>query len=91
MSILVQGMNMPEEPVAIIICPDSKVFRVSYPEQIAEAVPIPPHGRLIDADALEKQVKHDAIRSDVFMKFMCRYLENAPTIIPADPVEEGET
>lgn len=48
---------------------------------------VPPHGRLIDADALMKQVEHDTPLSDVFEKTMRRYLLNAPTIIPAEEVE----
>lgn len=96
MSILIKDMKMPKEPIALIIYPDGKVFRVAYPEQIAEAVPVPPHGRLIDADALSAKLNmlfamafgegdtayHSAYRS------LGRVVENAPTIIPA---EEGET
>lgn len=50
-------------------------------------VPIPHHGRLIDADALMKKVlpkNNDA-------KFKCvplKDLVNAPTIIPAEPPKE---
>lgn len=50
MSVLIKGMDMPIEPIALIICPDGKVFRVSHQEQSAEAIPVPSHGRLIDAD-----------------------------------------
>ena len=55
--------------------------------EFSEVEEIPPHGRLIDADALMKQIEHDTPLSSVFEKTMRRYLYNAPTIIPA---EEGE-
>ena len=48
-------------------------------------VPIPPHGRLVDADALE---------ASCFMGSSSFYTQSdidyAPTVIPADPTEEGE-
>lgn len=47
-------------------------------------VPVPHHGRLIDADALTKQIKRDGIASDPFVKIVCDYFKDAPTIIPAD-------
>jgi len=72
-----------------------------------KAVPIPPHGRLIDADALSKSFEKTANyyyehNSEVSSSFwsggeICTewyavedLLENAPTIIEADPAEEGE-
>lgn len=45
------------------------------------AVPVPPHGRLIDADALH--IPHDICDGEEAMEF----IREAPTIIPA---EEGE-
>ena len=47
-------------------------------------VELPPHGRLIDADALMKKVEHDTPLSTVFEKTMRMYLNNAPTIIEAE-------
>ena len=46
-------MPQGEETVTIQICPDGSIwqrFRGTVPG--AKAVPVPPHGRLIDADAL---------------------------------------
>ena len=68
-------------------------------------VSVPPHGRLIDADALA-----DVFRGFIAMYDSCPFSQlslpdkarrdelqsalaeviNAPTIIPADPAEEGE-
>ena len=50
-----------------------------------EAVPVPPHGRLIDADAAEKKVNDLFVES--LGKILClNLLEGMQTIIPA---EEG--
>ncbi len=62
------------------------------------AIPVPPHGRLIDADALRQTMYHEAFETDSPMqkwdsgcwiryKMFERMEEAAPTIIPA---EEGE-
>jgi hypothetical protein len=56
MSILIKGVEMPkgDEMLCINICPDGKVY-IDFDlkcKRIATAVPVPPHGRLIDADAL---------------------------------------
>ena len=81
-SILIKGVKMPiDAPVIIKICPDGSVSRV-HEGVVAKAVPVPPHGRLIDADALVR---------DNGIKEIPEYYEvvrDAPTIIPA---EEGET
>lgn len=63
-----------------VVDPDSK------PEW-CDLIPVPDHGRLVDADALMKQVEHDAPLSAVYEKTMRRYLNNAPTIIPGDKKE----
>lgn len=51
-------------------------------------VPVPPHGRLIDAEALMGRIEHDTPLSSTFEKVVRRYIKDAPTIIPA---EEDET
>ena len=56
--------------------------------QVAEAYELPPHGRLIDADALmqgcERVQGEYAIREYAFSQSA---IEAAPTIIPANEVE----
>ena len=85
MSILIKGMEMPTSPVLFCIHPDGKVFAdLEGGWREYQAVPVPPHGRLIDADALMKQVEHDTPLSDVYEKTMRRYLNNAQTIIEAE-------
>jgi hypothetical protein len=80
-------MEIPTEDQEIIIRIDSSgtvMTEYALPISWAKAVPIPPHGRLGDLDALIKKIPvvsyeiHENIRT---------LLESAPTIIPT---EEGE-
>ena len=55
-------------------------------------VAVPDHGRLIDADKLKKQIEDEKRFSAVYEKATSRYLDNAPTIIPADEEDnDGHT
>ena len=53
-------------------------------------VPVPPHGRCIDADAVEKMVVGSVNQEDaqgfMFTKIICQILKDAPTIIPAESI-----
>ena len=70
MSILIKGMNLPKEEVAVIIYSDGEVRTEGWEKY--SAVEVPEHGRLIDADALiedlERQCKEvfriDAVSPD---------------------------
>lgn len=98
MSILIKGMEMPKS-CEIIIRIDEKgevyVYN-QYPTKIYKAIPVPQHGRLIDADALEVQdgwlrdSKYFAQESShTHITFVYRNdIYNAPTVIPAD--KDGE-
>lgn len=58
---------------------------------IYKAVPVPPHGRLIDADALpiyDKPIGKMMMFGGEYV-YTQTAIDNAPTIIPAD--KEGET
>lgn len=58
MSILINGMKMPKSPVLFCIHPDGKVFAdLEGGWREYKSVPVPPHGRLIDADELETDLK----------------------------------
>lgn len=96
MSILIPGMEMPENDVLELrIYPNGNVYKIiggyhTY-YQPNKAVPVPPHGRLIDADAIEKLSlpMTDIIDGEIVQN---RYvslgtIRQMPTIIPA---EEGE-
>lgn len=64
MSILISGISMPEDKaIAVVIHPDGTAYSAEMFAGVCakyltdcEAVPVPPHGRLIDADALEKAI-----------------------------------
>lgn len=94
MSILIKGMEMPTEyPLWIVVSADGTVQYNYFNEwKTAEekAVSIPPHGRLIDADALDDilmNLADNEYTPKVFASWLS-YEENAPTIIEA---EEGKT
>ncbi len=52
MSILIKGMEMPKVPTRVIIFADGRVEDEDDSAYKYSAVPVPPHGRLIDADKL---------------------------------------
>ena len=57
MSILIKGMEMPKDKEIILrIDEEGQVYNIygEYPTKIYEAIEIPPHGDLIDRDALIK-------------------------------------
>lgn len=85
MSILIKGMEMPTSQVLFCIHPDGKVFAdLEGRWREYKAVPVPPHGDLIDRDVL----KENCMKEDSFLaELLFRKVSNAPTIIPA---EEGE-
>ncbi len=87
MRIYIKGIELPKgaDEHRLIIRSNGQVIidKKTYWEE-AEAVSVPPHGRLIDADALMKKIEHDTPLSAVFEKTMRRYLHNAPTIIPTE-------
>ena len=93
MSILIKGMEMPKkiEPELVIEFADgidgTRYARLCHYQYGSltdwfEAVPVPPHGRLIDADG--------EIGVSVIMKpgGKCSVNLIAPTIIPAEPVKK---
>lgn len=53
-------------------------------------VPVPPHGRLIDADAFLAKMKEDPLFPLVEKYGMSRVIEAQPTIIPAEGKEADE-
>ena len=60
MGVYIKGMKMPkDEPQLLWVYPNGKALTVQSdvdPWKELQAVPVPPHGRLIDADALEKDI-----------------------------------
>ena len=100
MSILIKGVEMPQngETITITICDDGVVFEErKEPGRVFKAIPVPPHGRLSDADVLYRIMEkcsdyygatgyHD--NSLIHRDDVLYAIEQAPTIIP---VEERET
>ena len=95
MSLLIKGMEMPKEGswIELRIFPDGQCFLYSwcgndfdFMEHLT-AAPVPPHGRLIDADALTDNWDYAsaALRPDDVRKVVCLDdIDNAPTIIEAE-------
>ena len=89
--IYIPGMEMPkDEYVGIFVYPDGRVHvwrSMSLVGQEYKAIPVPDHGRLIDADALltSKGVGTQIAGWGKMYHETC--IEYAPTIIPA---EEGQ-
>ena len=96
MSILINGMKMPENcgecllaklsPTGESLVCNLDLSTVSWEERPFTCLltELPPHGRLIDADALMELIEHDTPLSSVYEKTTRRYLHNAPTIVEAE-------
>ena len=94
MSILIKGMEMPSIDLEwrIIRGQDGKWYAIDDNAETSdgewhEIVPIPAHGRLIDADALAEQAITEWFCGNPRVNVPWRAVSDAPTIIQA---EEGE-
>ena len=107
MGVYIKGMEMPTScgccPIGDALCCPlmpgvpalweeyDVALRTNRRHENCPLVPVPPHGRLIDADALEYHA--DNVRDPMGRTektVMWKKIEAAPTIIPADPAEEGK-
>ena len=97
MSILINGMEM---PTSCGYCPfkyrtmegDECMFNVRSTEyqkrpDDCPIIPVPPHGRLIDADALKKSAYPFPCAIGTEWAVTLRQINDAPTIIPAEEEE----
>ena len=92
MGIYIAGLEMPKDYSVIVkIFPDGRVGTIPYVQWFkveliegTQAVPVPPHGRLIDADALDSSATDYSGNHLVYLVD----IDDAPTIIPADTAEE---
>lgn len=58
MSVFIRGFNLPAEPMILILHPDGNISTEDFEIGAnAKAIELPPHGRLIDADALTKMCR----------------------------------
>ena len=102
MGVYIKGMEMPKgKPICIIIDPVGQARRYDLNDdkytgdELFEAIPVPPHGRLGDLDALLGEINKICDRRDAgiisdlaCLQQLLSAVRHAPTIIPA---EEGET
>lgn len=103
MSLLIKGVEMPEKNAIILfVYPNGSTVYIKENSEIIlddhiKAVEIPPHGRLIDADALMRDIQeHDYLVRDEYDSigngmFTCgiqyAITKVAPTIIEAEEKE----
>ena len=97
MSIYIKGMEMPTScyncPCADLefydcnLMPGTRIERENRSPN-CPLVPVPPHGDLIDRKPFVEFIK---THWDGYDQWFVGQLEARPTIIPADPAEEGET
>lgn len=82
MSILITGIDMPTKgnPITVLIYPDGTAEWEAQ-NKAGIAVPVPPHGRLIDADAFFDDL---LFPSKQFEQGMRELIGDAPTVIPAE-------
>lgn len=91
MSVIIKGIEMPTTTVLFCIHPDGKVFAdLEGGWKEYKAVPVPPHGDLIDVDALldmiESAKQDDPEIADVYeddRQIVLDWLTAVPTVIPA--------
>jgi len=95
MSILINGMEMPRSCNECSMSVDGYCTVVKYPNGDAmnrhykplwcPLIEIPPHGRLIDADALNQTIDEvECYSRDPYIGYMSGCIDNAPTIIEAE-------
>ena len=98
MSVLIKGMEMPVECLRCRFAVDGWCYACDEPNidalsndrraDFCPLIPVPDHGRLIDADSLEELCgimadKCDGIGTSIWDQFRTT-VEWCPTIIPAD-------
>ena len=87
MGIYIKGMKIPNEGyLALNIFPDGRVA-CNLDNNSATAISVPPHRRLIDADALVEQRWDADTRCGYVQVVDVGTIEEAPTVIPADETE----
>lgn len=84
MGIYIPGMEMPKGgAVSLIVCSSGNVYTDDL-ILVGEAVPVPPHGRLGDLDALFKSFSYDENLSVLETMYVQSKISDALTIIPAE-------
>ena len=87
MSVYIQGMEMPKDGVKhLCVYSDGTVFdTMEFQGPLAKAIELPPHGRLIDADAYLKSERPNGISDEVWKEsHIYKSVTAQPTIIEAE-------
>ena len=93
MSIIIKGMKMPKDGECIVVSSYGTAYKyergdvVMYGDGYKEnkdAIELPPHGRLIDADAFLEKLKQDPLFPLVEKYGMSGVIEAQHTIIEAE-------
>ena len=92
MDVLIKNMEMPKERIMLEIFPNGRVFEINphnnarIPTE-AEAIELPPHGDLKDANELEKAAEKmavcDSYEYTIAHEMIKKLLEIAPTVLEA--------
>ena len=94
--VYIKGMEMPKDrPQLLWVYPNGKALTVQSdvdPWKELQAVPIPEHGRVIDADKIGLTNFEIILcqKGNPFknaLEMLLKKIENAPTIIPAEECE----
>ena len=87
MSILIKGMEMPKEnAICVVIFPDGKVTSQFGVPHLGTAVPVPPHGDLIDTGAVN--LDDGPYEYQDWVEWAWEQYLNVPVFLPADPPNE---
>lgn len=87
--IYIKGVKMPvgEDEGILIAIYDGKAHEIGTKKTL-DAIELPPHGRLIDADALLNLLNHCMFPSDMVtttaLSMAVNWIKDAPTIIGAE-------
>lgn len=91
--ILIEGLELPKKgniglmlysDGSVEICGTGSLSKPLYGVPVKKAIEIPPHGRCIDADALEAKIKRLAIADYPFDALgCCGVVVTAPTVLEA--------
>ena len=89
MGVYIKGFPLPNNcgacPLRLAWCRE-RIYMVNRPDR-CPLVPVPPHGRLFDADVLMREMHNVILEDGEDRRIFYSVIERQPTVIPA---EEGE-
>ena len=91
MGVYIKGMEMPPKGkgAVVILCSSGAVY--SGGQKVGTAVPVPPHGDLIERKTAYDSLLHGMVMTGYQSRALsCIDEFRVPTIVPAEPAEEGE-